>query len=68
MLIRDEMKKVYIYADRLDGAPDRMLFQNAIWPNILPSLLLEFRLIFTLIMSEMITIGFLNLNLVKRKT
>jgi cationic peptide transport system permease protein len=56
-----EVEKDYITAARLDGADNPYLFRNSIFPNILPAIVAEFTLAFSIAILDITALGFLGL-------
>ncbi len=61
IVIRDELKKEYITAARLDGASEFHILKNSIFPNIIESIILQYSLAVSAAMLDIAALGFLGL-------
>ncbi|MET1254698.1 ABC transporter permease subunit [Aliikangiella maris] len=59
--IKNELGKEYITAIKLDGVSKFRLFTHAIFPNILPTLIVQLTLAFSTAILEIAALGFLGL-------
>ncbi|GGW73935.1 ABC transporter permease subunit [Alteromonas halophila] len=59
--VRNEMKKEYVLASRLDGASNFQLFFNSILPNMIELLVVQGTLALSIAVLDVSALGFLNL-------
>lgn len=61
IVIREELKKEYITAVRLDGATEFQILKNSIFPNVIESIILQYSLAVSTAMLDIAALGFLGL-------